>query len=107
MSTAFRALLGGLRVYGCGVGLEGEQPGIQDRAERARRERRGPQRFPDPPVDGLKLVQRSLSLGDLHLGGGEGPTQRPLGDVAGEERLTGAVFAPHRLERRPTAANRV
>ena len=87
-------------VGGGGVGLQGEQPGVEHRAQRARRERRRPQRLAHPPVDGLQLVQRRLGLGDLHLGRGEPAPQRALGQVPGEERLAGAVLPAHRLERR-------
>ena len=81
------------------VGLQREQPGIQHRAERARREGGRAEGLADPPVDGLQLVQRSLGLGDLHLGGGEPSAQGPFGQVTGEEGLAGAILATDGLER--------
>ena len=81
------------------VGLQREQPGIQHRAERARREGGRAKGLADPPVDGLQLVQRGLGLGDLHLRGGESSAQGPFGQVTGEEGLAGAVLATDGLER--------
>ena len=98
---------GQARIRGGGVGFQGEQPGVQHRAQRTRRERRRPQRLTDPPVHGLQLVQRRLGLGDLHLRGGEPAAQGPLGEVPGDERLARAVLAAHRLERRAAAGHRV
>ena len=98
---------GQLRIGGGGVGFQGEQPGIQHRAQRARRERGRPQRLTHPPVDGLQLVQRRLGLGDLHLRRGEPPPQRAFGHVPGQERLARPVLPAHRLERRAAPGHRV
>ena len=89
------------------VGFEGEQPRVEDGAERAGRDRRSPHRLGDPPVDGLQPVQRGLGLGDLHLGGREPAAQRPLGQVPGEEGLAGSVLAADRLEGGPSGGDRV
>ena len=78
--------------------FEGVEPGIDDLAQRARRVRAGGQMLDQAAVDGLQLVQRSLGLGDLHLGRGHAPPLGPLGEPAGEERLAGAVLAPDGLE---------
>src|SRR3954467_850992 len=52
-------------------------------------------------------MQRRLRLRDLHLGGGEAATQRPLGQVPREERLAGAVLPADRLERSSAAGDGV
>ena len=52
-------------------------------------------------------MQGRFGLGDLHLGGGERAAQCPFGDIAGEERLAGAILATNRLERGPAAGDRV
>ncbi len=86
--------------------LQRVEPGIDDGAQRARRERRGAQAFGEAPVDGLQPVQRRLVLGDLHLGGGQVHPAGPVGEPAGEEPLAGAVLPAHRLEHRAAGGHR-
>jgi len=93
------------RVGSDGVRLEGEQPAVQARPERARRDGRGPQRLRDAPVDRLEAVQRGLGLADLHLGARPAPPQRTLGQMPGEERLARAVLAANGLEDRRSAGH--
>lgn len=80
--------------------LEGEQPRVDERTQRARRVLRGAQPFDKPSIDGLQPVQRGLVLRDLDLGTGEPAPLGPLRHPPGDERLAGPVVAAHRLGRR-------
>lgn len=80
------------------VVFDGEQPRVEDRSQRGRRDRRGPQRFDAAPVHRFEFVQRRVDLVDLHLGDREAAFGGAVGEPAREERLAGAVVATHRLE---------
>ncbi len=86
--------------------LQGVEPGVHDRAQRARWKGRGGQPFGESTVDRFQAVQRRLVLGDLHLCCCKVQLLSPLGQPAGEERLPGAVLPPHGFEDRASRRNR-
>ena len=87
--------------------FEGVEPGIDDLAERAWRMGGGAELLDEAAVDGLKLMERCLSLGDLDLGGGHAAPLGPFCDPAREERLARTVLTTDRLECGPSGRDAV
>ena len=80
------------------VVVKGEEPGVDNSAQRPACGISGGEPFTQAPIDGLEVMERGLSLADLHLGGGEALRAGPLGQPSDNEGLAAAVLASHGLE---------
>jgi len=91
---------------GGGLGLEVEEPAVEQGPECAGVPLAGLEGLEGAAVDGLEVVERGVCLGDLDEGGGEALLAGTVLEPAGEEGLAGAVITADGLEAGPAGRGR-
>ncbi len=82
--------------------FEDVEPAVHDVAQRTLGRVRRCEPLHEPPVHGFELVEGRLGLRNLHLARDETLPAGPIGQPAGEERLSAAVITSHGLEDAPS-----